>query len=320
MGIILNRRRVMGVGGSQGQFIQFADPTVKALCVAAFGGADGGTLPTGTSYRVNGVKVTGVEGEITYEQAASILRMPSYSQENTFFNRGTLTSFDELQYFTSLMAPYFQQTSFSGSVTLPNIIDVMNYVSVFRSSKIGSFHIPPLAAKSIWGDSCCIGAVITNVYFDDINDWYDSTLVANIASSPVASAQHIYVNGIDTTAFSVPEGKTTIGAQLASPAVRSIILPSTLTTIGTDAFRDTQMQTLTIPSGVTSLGGYILYNTTLPEIIFTSAVPPTATSTTWLTTNKLGTIYVPDGSVEDYKAANNWSNVASKIKSINERP
>lgn len=316
MGMMINRRRVYGCSN---RIIKFADPTVKALCVGAFGGADGGSLPATTYYRVNGVKVKGVEGEITYKQATSILSFPSATQENNFYNKGTLISFDELKYFTSLRGPYFQGTSFSGSVTLPNVITAMSNINVFRNSKIGSLHIPPLVAKSVWYNDCCISAVITNVYFDDINAWYDSNLTSNVTSSPVFYAQHIYVNGIDTTAFSVPEGKTTIGAQLASPAVRSIILPSTLTTIGTGAFRKTQMQTLTIPSGVTSLGNNILYDTTLPEIIFTSAVPPTATSSTWNITYKLGTIYVPDSSVEDYKVATNWSNVSNKIKSINER-
>ena len=316
MGMMINRRRVYG--GSN-RFIQFADPTVKALCVGAFGGVDGGTLPEGIAYRVNGVKVKGVEGEITYKQAASILSMPLISQNNNFCNKGTLISFDELKYFTSLRALNFQSTSFSGSVTLPNVRNVMNNDNVFKISKIGSLYIPPIAAKSRWGQNCCMSSVIKNVYFDDINDWYASTLYSGVMSSPVFQAQHIYVNGIDTTVFSVPEGKTRLGAQLASPVVRSIILPSTLTTIGDGAFRNTKMQTLTIPSGVTSLGNNILYNTTLPEIIFTSAVPPTAASSTWGNTYGLGTIYVPDGSVEDYKNATNWSDVSSKIKSINER-
>lgn len=301
------------MGGNQDQFIQFADPAVKAICVEQWGGADGGSAATGD--RVNNTKVPGVAGEITYKQAASVVIIRTQFKNNT-----DIKYFDEFRFFTGVTQLSWAYAVFSGVnmelLTWPENIVIVGDNTTLRAT-IKHLHVLGNKPKNYSSYSIRM-ANIQNVYYDDINVIYDS-VDQGISGSLNYNADHIYINGVDTHYFTIPEAKPLNSCQLASKAVYGITLPSTQTTIPDNALRNTQMQTLTIPSGVTSLGSYILYNATLPEIIFTSIVPPTAVSNTW-NGNQVGVIYVPDGSVDAYKAAGNWSGVASKIKSINERP
>lgn len=312
MGRIIDRRRAMG-GNPTNPFIQFADPAVKAICVEQWGGADGGIAEARD--RVNNTKVQGVAGEITYEQAASVVTIRTQFRNNT-----DIKYFDEFRFFTGVTGLYWYSAAFAGVnmelLTWPeNIVIVGDNTT--QNATIKHLHVLGNKPKDYSSDSIR-QANIQNVYYDDINVIYDSVDNGGIQGSLNYNADHIYINGVDTHYFTIPEANPLNNRQLASKAVYGIILPSTQTTIPESAFRNTQMQTLTIPSVVSSLGNYILYGTVLPEIIFTSVVPPTAVSNTWHS-NKVGVIYVPDGSVDAYKAADNWSGVANKIKSINER-
>lgn len=104
--------------------------------------------------------------------------------------------------------------------------------------------------------------------------------------------------------FTAPSGLTTIagansnrGVFEGSAYLLEVDLPSTLTTIGTRAFRDcTHMTTLTCRA----------------------TTPPTFGSNALYNTSALVNIYVPADSVAAYKAASGWSGFASKISAITE--
>lgn len=305
---MIERRRYMG-GGNQDQFIQFADPVVKQILVELWGGATGGSAALNT--RVNNTKVPGVDGEMTYEQAASVNNM-----RDIFNNNTDIRSFDELQYFTGLsICPVFQRCTLD-IVTIPsNVIYFSDNTA--NATKIENMHILGSTVKSV-GFNTFRTSYITNVYLDTL-EWFFSYNIRNTEQTPLWLATNLYVNKVLTTHIDIPEGITTLCSWFCSKAIHSMTLPNSLTTIDGSAFRNTQMQTLTIPSGVTSLGASILYNTTLPEMVFLPTTPPTATASTW-NNNKVTTIYVPDESVDAYKAADNWSGVASKIKGLSELP
>ena len=77
-----------------------------------------------------------------------------------------------------------------------------------------------------------------------------------------------------------------------------------------------------IPSSVGSVSKYALHTRYLEEIVVEATTPPTLASASLpqLNDTKLTSIYVPDASVEAYKAASGWSTFASIIKPISERP
>jgi hypothetical protein len=58
----------------------------------------------------------------------------------------------------------------------------------------------------------------------------------------------------------------------------------------------------------------------LTEVVVKATTPPTLDATAWSGASALASIYVPDASVEAYKAATNWSNsnIANKIKPLSE--
>ncbi len=91
--------------------------------------------------------------------------------------------------------------------------------------------------------------------------------------------------------------------------ITSITLPNTLTTIGEDAFGECEELTaITIPSSVTSIGDYAFeYCTGLTEITVEAVTPPTITYSTFDEVDRATPLYVPDQSVDDYKAAPYWS-------------
>lgn len=83
----------------------------------------------------------------------------------------------------------------------------------------------------------------------------------------------------------------------------------------------TSLTSLTFSSNLVRIGNYAFYNcTSLQEVIVQKDTPPTLGSTSLGNCHSLAAIYVPDASVDAYKAANGWSTYANIIKGISERP
>lgn len=274
MGRIIDRRRVMGVGGNP--FIQFADPTMKSLCVGLWGGADGGTAALNT--RVDNVKVAGVDGELTYEQAASIKAIAN----NQFRNNTTITSFDEFQYFTELTSIGTNSFLFcSGltSINIPSGVTSIGYAS-FRGCGLTSINIPnSVTSIGAWAFGDCRRLIAINI--------------------PNG------ITRINTAMFRNCAGLT------------SINIPDRVTIIDTDAFKNTAIQEVLIYSGVTSINSHAFNNCTqLAKVTILAVTPPTLGDSAFAD-NKAGRkIYVPAESVEAYKTAAGWSTYADDIEAI----
>ena len=103
----------------------------------------------------------------------------------------------------------------------------------------------------------------------------------------------------------VDEGITTIAASAFryNFSLKTVDLPSTLTSIGNYAFQ--------IPTGTSQ--------TQIYSFTIRAAVPPVISSSTLVINNPAGIpfrIYVPAASVNTYKGASYWSNFASYITAI----
>lgn len=121
----------------------------------------------------------------------------------------------------------------------------------------------------------------------------------------------------------VPDTITTLllGAFQNTP-LRHIEIQEGVTTISNSTFAYSQLETIILPSTVTSFGNNVFYASTelyLEYIVIKATTPPTISSTTFANSNNC-IIYVPDSAVNTYKAANNWSALASRIKGVSERP
>ena len=102
--------------------------------------------------------------------------------------------------------------------------------------------------------------------------------------------------------------------------LESIVISSALTSVGFGAFDGCKaLKNITIPSLVTSIASYaFVFCSGLVYMIFEPTTPPTlANNNSFANTNNCP-IYVPDASVNDYKTAANWSNLASRIFPISD--
>lgn len=130
--------------------------------------------------------------------------------------------------------------------------------------------------------------------------------------SPNKSIRHIVV----------PEGITLIEQNCfqSNDALLSVKLPSTITGIKDGAFNSTALTVLDIPASVTTMNSGPITNSAkaLRSIIVRATTPPTLAAGTYqfLPITNIPSdykIYVPDASVNTYKAAAGWSQYASKI-------
>lgn len=104
--------------------------------------------------------------------------------------------------------------------------------------------------------------------------------------------------------------------------LKRVDLPSGLTSIEASAFQYAKnIEELTIPSSVTTIGTNAFLSASNNGMVMTclATTPPTCGNTNTLNTN-ITAIYVPDASVATYKAAQYWSDHASVIKGISEKP
>lgn len=117
-------------------------------------------------------------------------------------------------------------------------------------------------------------------------------------------------------------GPTTIGrdAFLYCSALRSVSLPEGLTVIGERTFSKCEsLLSIVIPSSVTTIESQAFYDLeAIREIHLLSQNPPSIQMDTFYQTGPDapidGYIYVPAGSLQQYKTATNWSAIADYIK------
>ena len=164
-------------------------------------------------------------------------------------------------------------------------------------------------------------------------------------SNPRGTAQ--YPNG-ETEGVIIPQGVTTIGNYAFrywqsnnQPLVipnsvteigffafsgwtsnnQPLIIPNSVTNIGGNAFGGWTLnnQPLTIPNSVASIGSYVFYDwPEVPYVEIQAITPPSLASSDAFDGQNNAPIYVPDDSVEAYKTATNWVNLASRIFPISD--
>jgi hypothetical protein len=101
-----------------------------------------------------------------------------------------------------------------------------------------------------------------------------------------------------------------------------LVIPNSVTSIGDWAFYywNSNTHPLVIPDSVTSIGDFSFYGwRVVPYIEIQATTPPTLASRFAFDNQNNAPIYVPDVSVNAYKTATNWVNLASRIFSINDK-
>lgn len=117
-------------------------------------------------------------------------------------------------------------------------------------------------------------------------------------------------------------GVTSIGASAFynCTSLTSVTMSDGITTIGTSAFDNcSSLTSVIMPNSVTSIGRKAFSRcSSLTSVTILATTPPTLGDVNAFYNTNNCPIYVPDASVDAYKAAPNWSQYADRIKPMSE--
>jgi hypothetical protein len=210
-----------------------------------------------------------------------------------------------------------QNSAFSSSTRLVNV-DFGDTISIaayafLSCSRINSIQIPS-TCTSVLGTSFQGCSGISSISVAEGNPKYDSRDNCNAI---IETETNKLVRGCKNT--TIPLGITSIGsAAFADSNVVNIDIPKGVTTLYTESFNSCKsLQSIVLPETITTINGFSFNACKALKTITVHAItPPLLGSNNY--TNSVIDVYVPDESVEAYKAS--WSIYADRIKPISELP
>jgi hypothetical protein len=156
--------------------------------------------------------------------------------------------------------------------------------------------------------------------------FFNCTSLADVKLSNTITSigQYAFQNCTALTAIDLPVSITNISswAFKGCTALESIVLPPNITSVNIELFMNcTALKSADLPAKITDIGVQAFFGCTgLEVLICRNTTPPTLGSAVFYDTTALVSIYIPDASVDAYKAATGWSAHASKIKPLSELP
>ena len=281
--------------------IDFADAAVKAICVDNWD--------------------TNEDGELSYDEAAAVESIGVYFKGNT-----TITSFDELQFFTGLTQ--LVSEAFSGATNLKSIVlpqSVSNIqTNVFRFCQNLEHIVLPDSMIMINSNSFA-GTGIKSIIFPQKGNLqlaYNAFAESKLRSIYIpANVTRIYDYMLsdcddlisitvdqDNGKYDSREGcnaiiETATNTLIAS--CKNTVVPSSVTALSNYAFyHNKELKTLELPEGIKTIGNYIMSTCdSLTKVIAHMPEPPTVTTTNFGNMTATCKLYVPKGKVSAYQEA-----------------
>ena len=151
---------------------------------------------------------------------------------------------------------------------------------------------------------------------DDAFHYCPSLASINIPEGVKSIGSCAFAGALALTEIAIPQSVTTIGENaFAATGLHSIIIPEGVAVIEYATFYNCKsLNSIVLPSTITSIGDRAFdYCYELKEIHCKATTPPTLEMFSLLSNISGRKIYVPHGSVEAYKTAENWSKFAEEI-------
>ncbi len=217
--------------------ITFADANVKSLCVANWD-TDG-------------------DRELSEDEAAAVTDLGTVFKGNT-----TISSFDELKYFTGLTSisrESFSDCSSLTSIIIPSSVTSVGILAFYNCSGLTSITIPS-SVTSIGTSAFRVCNSLTSVI---------------IPGCVTSIGQWAFRDCSGLNSVTICDGVTSIGSYAFSSCshLKSVTIPNSITSIGSYAFSGCSLTSMTIPSKVTSIGDcvfawcYDLASVTIPNSV-----------------------------------------------------
>ena len=243
------------------------------------------TIPATVTYNAQNYSVTSIGG-------------------SAFYDCTGLTSIEIPNSVTSIGEDAFAYCTGLTSVTIPNSVTSIGGSAFAYCSGLTSVTIPNS---------------VTSIGYEAFRGCFGLTSI-EIPNSVTSIGQSAFQSCSGLTSIEIPNSVTSIGMYAFDhcTALPSITIPNSVTSIGYGAFFGcTGLTSIEIPNGVTSIGTYAFSGcTALASFTINATTPPTLGTDAFAGTAEGLKIYVPAGSVNTYKAAENWSAYADKIEAI----
>ena len=192
------------------------------------------------------------------------------------------------------------------NITIPNSVTSIGNHAFRNCTSLTSISIPN-SVTNIGVGAFANCSSLTSIVVDSSNPVYDSRKNCNAI---IETASNTLISGCNSTV--IPNTVTTIGSDaFVCKTLTSITIPNSVTSISNSGFYFCSSLTdITIPSSVTSIGDFAFsYCSSLTRLNVKSTTPPTLGGGVFSNGNTNLKIYVPAGSLEAYKAADNWKDL-----------
>jgi len=146
--------------------------------------------------------------------------------------------------------------------------------------------------------------------------WDEATKTLTVNSNPREAA---YMGRTEIEHLIISDAVTSIGdaAFFRCSKISSLTFGNSVESIGYSAFGACAISSVELPASIQSIGEYAFTECSQLVSLTCNAVnPPTLGNTAFWFSGSLAHIYVPAGSVDNYKGATNWSAKASIIEAI----
>ena len=261
------------------------------------------------------------KGYTAHDMSGNIITgtMESGSGDNTLLKsviEGSVTEITIPDGTTKIIPHIFRQNTKLKKVVIPGTVKEIGNYAFYDSQNLKYVNFPYGINK------------IGNFAFYNTNLGYDSDLtygqgkivipdsVYEIGGGAFRNNDNIqYITLPTNDNFNVVSGSCFHGCS----NLENIKIPNSVTTIEDSAFYGcSDLKTIYIGSGVTTIGGYAFYATIninpLTGVYLSPTTPPTISSNSFNFDNTTNCkIYVPTGTLDAYKTAENWSTYANRM-------